>query len=479
MININQIVEVKWAISNKKHFESLSYEFTKYKDVVKVQAKDLPRGSDVKVVVVCDYCEEDIIKSYRGYNKQVDSSNAYENTHKDCCRKCTPLKTKEFSGNKIAVTKDVELLIVKDYEAGMSYLDIRRKHKISEGVLYSIKERYGVENKTNSWSDGQIELLKEFYPTGDWNVILKELHPFDKQDIHTKAHKLGVSSADFHWSDEDNQLLLEIYEEKSFDELVEIFPNRTAEAIQTRASRMGIRKKTKWTQNELIKLKAMYEDYPNEMLIEFFPDRNTSSITDMAGALNLKKSKKAAEKYKEKVSTILIEKLQEFSVSLGKTPTSLDINNNPNMPGILTYHRHFETYSNACEAAGLEVNPSMFRRSYHLKSINGDICLSEKERLITNLLIYQGIGFQKEVMYKDIINEYDEKMIRCDWLIGNNVVVEYFGMPEKEDYRIRMNEKIELCKTHGVQLIALYSEDISNNFKGLKSKFNDFDIQIT
>ena len=51
---ISQVILVKWNSTNKKHYESKGYKFTKMGDEFEIKVKDLSNGSGVKVEVKCD-----------------------------------------------------------------------------------------------------------------------------------------------------------------------------------------------------------------------------------------------------------------------------------------------------------------------------------------------------------------------------------------------------------------------------------------
>jgi 5-methylcytosine-specific restriction endonuclease McrA len=84
---ISQEVEVKWNHSNKKYYISKGYLYTNYGDVFMCKVEDLSEGSHAIVEVLCDYCNETIIKKeYRIYLK------AGGKIKKDSCIKCHSAK---------------------------------------------------------------------------------------------------------------------------------------------------------------------------------------------------------------------------------------------------------------------------------------------------------------------------------------------------------------------------------------------------
>ena len=93
---LTKTVVTKWNKNTKKHYESKGYLFTNYGDEFLVKVEDLTKGNTSEVEVLCDYCLEEgiekiIKKKYLIYKQQNEKSII----HKDCCKKCMPLKVKE------------------------------------------------------------------------------------------------------------------------------------------------------------------------------------------------------------------------------------------------------------------------------------------------------------------------------------------------------------------------------------------------
>lgn len=369
---------------------------------------------------------------------------------------------------------------IYDYKNNMSLDDlvIKYGYKSKSGIFFLIK-KLGLPPRTNQWNKEKINILKDHYPSSDWEILLELLSPFKKEDIITKAYKLKIKRECYGYSQEDEQFLKDNYTTMSVEEISEKLKKSTA-SIMTKANKLGIVKMGKWSDEDIQKLIELYPYYTNEELINFFPNRSITGMSSMATMkLNLKKDEEfLQDKYYELERMRLLSELIAFSETLGRTPTGREINENKNMSGLMTYHRHFGSYTDACKEAGLEVNYSLFGKSFHLESKNGDICLSKKEKEITDLLIDNNINYKKEVLYKDILNDENMKNIRCDWLINDDIIVEYFGMAEKDYYKVRMEEKIALCQEMGLKLISLERKDIRKNFNGLINKFKQYDINI-
>lgn len=82
MIDLEQEVEMKWTGSNKDHYESKGYTFTKINKSFTVRAEDLMPGSDKKVDVRCELCNNIISVNYSNYNRAIRCSGEF------CCKPC-------------------------------------------------------------------------------------------------------------------------------------------------------------------------------------------------------------------------------------------------------------------------------------------------------------------------------------------------------------------------------------------------------
>lgn len=475
MLVENQFVEVRWNNKTRNHYEELGYTFSKSGDYFQARVEDLTSGSKIKIKIICDFCNLEIERQYGNYLRQVSESGTASVIHYDTCTKCYNQKAKLTVKNKL--TPQEELSLIQRYRDLTSLIDIRNEFKITESKIYEILSKHGVESKRDTWSEDHTKKLRESYESEAWEFIINELRPFKASTITKKAMELGLSRKNPFTEDEIMTIKLN-YVNSSFEDLMKMLPNRTAVAIQSKANEMGVKKREYWSEVDIEKLKIMYPLYPNSELANHFNGRSESSIVSMAGILNIYKNAEAFDYYRESTKNESLQKLIKFAKELGRTPTSNDITDNTSMPGIITYHRQFGSYAHACELAELEVNTNIYGKSFISKSINGDVCLSKSEKIITDILIDNCIIFEKEKPYKEIFPVgVIKRSIRCDWYI-HNILVEYFGMPEKESYQQRMENKIKLCTDNNIPLIDLYPSDLRNNFKGLIEKFSMHGIEL-
>lgn len=92
------------------------------------------------------------------------------------------------------------------------------------------------------------------------------------------------------------------------------------------------------------------------------------SYTNAVKAASLKPvSRKGKRKFTEEG---LLEMLRELAKKLGRTPTTKDVNENPDMPNSRTFRKYLGSYNNALEKAGLKL---VLRQRYTEKKIIEDI----------------------------------------------------------------------------------------------------------
>lgn len=86
MIDLKQIVHLKWTTRNKKYYENKGYNYTYIGDNLDIILADLPLNSNERVSVMCD-CSDcknpNVITPYRNYNRIVNDNGLYR------CKLCT------------------------------------------------------------------------------------------------------------------------------------------------------------------------------------------------------------------------------------------------------------------------------------------------------------------------------------------------------------------------------------------------------
>lgn len=379
-------------------------------------------------------------------------------------------------------TEDDYKLIIEDYLDGMSCSDIAKKYGYTDGAsIYYVLNKYNIElNRYDLWTNEQQQILKEYYPTSEWEILLDKLKPFDKDGIIHKASDLNIKRlVNSEWSNNEVNILNNNYGKISSKKLQELLPYRSVEAINTKACKLGLESRIKWSDEDILKLMIEYPIKTNKELSIMF-GRTMSAIMGEAIKLGLKKDLDE-HLYRTYNEEQLINDLKEFAKTLGKTPTVFEVDENKDMAHSQTYIRMFNGYVNACQKAGLEPNYEeniFITRTYRSK--NNDLCLSYSEYVITNLYIDNNISYKKKIYYSDLTDDPRCGHKRTDWVLLNNIIVEFFGMPEKEFYQKRIKEKQEICADNNLILIELYPDDIKRgkNLTGLINKFKKYGIII-
>lgn len=118
MIDLNQIVKIKWMTRNVQYYKDLGYDYTGLSTDLFVKAKDLPLNVNFKVVVSCDRCGKEISTPYRNYNKIIKKSDEYR------CRKCNAPFT---SSIRIENNKEKALQTFEALTQHMGYKSIATK----------------------------------------------------------------------------------------------------------------------------------------------------------------------------------------------------------------------------------------------------------------------------------------------------------------------------------------------------------------
>ncbi|WP_411735135.1 homing endonuclease associated repeat-containing protein [Paenibacillus sp. M2] len=369
----------------------------------------------------------------------------------------------------IKIEKEIELSIVEDYKNGLKRKDICEKYRITN--FYKILDKYDVPRFNKKWTQDELDKLNELYPTESWELILKEIKRFPREEIIRMASKMKIRRENFQYTYEEIEYLKKYYCEMPTKIFIEkFFPNRTESAIHTKASRMGLVSREAWSNIENEILQEYYPSLSNKSIRNLYlNNRSLSAIMCQAANLGLKKEKTNTHFSKEE----LICDLKKLANNLGRTPTLTDISISEDLPSPMTYYRYFGSYDNACSIASLPINHiNTFGSIGFHEASDGTICLSQAELTITEFFISNNITFEKEVPYTEFSEDERCGMKRCDWLLSDGTIVEYFGMPELEHYKKKMTIKLDIIKNSNLKFVALYRKDLSKLHKIFKPLTN-------
>jgi len=147
-----QMVEVTLHGKNIKYFEDKGYEIPRRKDreyryttpkgtKIMVNVLDLSNKSNKEVIVKCDYCGKEILKTINNFIRHKEIIN------KDCCNECSPIKLSEIIQAKYGVSNVNKLQWVKDSKINTFIINygvdnpmkdkvVQDKAKYTNNILY-------------------------------------------------------------------------------------------------------------------------------------------------------------------------------------------------------------------------------------------------------------------------------------------------------------------------------------------------------
>lgn len=147
---INKKLITKWTRRNKKHYESLGYEYSFINEPLIVDIKDTFKGDTSEVDVLCDFCKENILKQkYSFIVKQEKHTCNYcrkEKRKQTCLEKYGeefPTKNKKIKDKIVATLKETCL--------DKYGVDNAAKSKVvQEKIKQTNLKKYGVERPMQS-----------------------------------------------------------------------------------------------------------------------------------------------------------------------------------------------------------------------------------------------------------------------------------------------------------------------------------------
>jgi hypothetical protein len=78
---------------------------------------------------------------------------------------------------------------------------------------------------------------------------------------------------------------------------------------------------------------------------------------------------------------------------------------------------------------------------------------------------------------------YGDKKYIPDWIINDNIIVEYLGLYKEnktniekyDEYNLKTKKKLKIANDSELIFVFLYESDLKNNLHGLKLKMQKFD----
>lgn len=180
--------------------------------------------------------------------------------------------------------------IIKDYDNGngLRPFELGKKYNRNASSISNKLKDLGIYKYTTyRFTDDDIEFLREYYPKGDWDFIMKHFPQSTQQNIMSKTSKLGIKmTIENEWTDEELGILRKYYSENP-KFAAELIPNHTYKAIVTKAKRLGLKSREFWSETENDLMRKYYPIMPVDDVLKYFPNRTRTSIITHAIHLNL------------------------------------------------------------------------------------------------------------------------------------------------------------------------------------------------
>ena len=165
---VSKTVKVKWCPSNKKHYESLGYIYTKMGDEFKVSIEDLSKGSSAKVSCSCDNCKKDLYWKYDTYNRYVKEDG------KTYCQKCAKKlygKTKEIKTRLLKGKSFYDWCIENNRQDILDRWDYELNNCSPKDVLYATNKKYWFKCNRHPEHKSELKRINGFTRSGQEGSI--------------------------------------------------------------------------------------------------------------------------------------------------------------------------------------------------------------------------------------------------------------------------------------------------------------------
>lgn len=371
------------------------------------------------------------------------------------------------------------------------------------GSIKSKASKLGIKRAGVDWSDEDLKFLKENYYNTNLYVLVEKFNKTESQ-IRKKAKMLGLKFIkEIEVTKEQHNFIVDNYDTFTDNEISELIDLPRYKVCSYRLS-LGNKKRdnySEWTKEEEDFLIDNYKDMAYEDIGKSI-NRSESAIIKRAISLNLHKTNLWSESETE---------------YLNKNYENLDI-----IDIMKHLNRNYNSIASKANTLGLQKRKSP--RFYSKKELSGikkmflkgDTILSISEifdrdrreiyKRLKDMNLYESNHFGKCQKYDgEIFNSFEEldvyKFIKScnvdikrnksnfyykynryyipDFIINKDIIVEYYGLytGKKSNSKIINNYNIKTHKKNAYynslkdySFIAIYPEDLKNNFSGVFDK---------
>lgn len=304
-------------------------------------------------------------------------------------------------------------------------------------------------------TDKEIELLKIYYPIGDWDTIHRELPNISKQSIHSKMSSLGISMKSYYWSIDDEKILIENYESMygHVNDFVDLFKGKFSyKSIISKARKLGLKTRNFWSEEEISILTDNYSYKTLDEMLKLLPRRNRNSIIKKANSLAIVNKKILDCQFSESEKEYIVNNYK----SMTDKEIAIELNRNEHN---ISDFRHRNNLSKVYETSSYNDLSEYIRRNNaewkkNSMSYCGYKCVLTGKRFddihhIYSLnLILEEVLLKLHIDIKDSMNDYTDKELR--------EILDLF--------RIKQNEyPLGVCLTKEIHMIFHNKYGYGNN----------------
>ena len=142
----------------------------------------------------------------------------------------------------------------------------------------------------------------------------------------------------------------------------------------------------------------------------------------------------------------LLHKIRLFYEKHGRIPLKKEFN------ALRIYRERFGSWNTAIKRAGFDTNPVLFAKRHVAR--DGHICDSLTEKIIDDWLSEHAIPHKRNA-------RYGSAKLNADFLLRDNVIVEFFGLAGVQSkYDKIIEKKRMLAMRLGMRLLEIYPDDI-------------------
>ncbi len=112
------------------------------------------------------------------------------------------------------------------------------------------------------------------------------------------------------------------------------------------------------------------------------------------------------------------------------------------------------------EAAGFAEDGLRTGRGTLIRSRDGHLCLSMREKAVCDFLHLHGVMHEREPMYPYDVDYNPRELRRADWVLEDGTLVELWGLPKDPAYAAKIKEKRLLVERHSLQFVEIFEADL-------------------